>query len=202
MPQPTIEALLILGGLVDQPRPAMPAGDWAAPLPRSQRTDWYADFFQIIADVFHGIEFWQLKVPPELVPALAREFDWNRMGRRFMIDAEEGIISWMSPSSTHEILGKATDLMVRMAGAMMNRHVREKGGLEPDEAFYLGDKAAAWYEADRIGGEDAVHDFEARTPPNLVVEVTHHDVDKPHRYAELGIPEMWRVDGKKGIKHL
>ena len=164
-----------------------------------------------------GSDFWRIKVPPELVPALAREFDWNRLGRRVMIDAREGIISWMSPSSTHEILGKATDLTVRMAGAVMNRHVREMGGtrwkgpddpehggLEPDEAFYLGDKAIAWYEADRKGGEEAVLEFEAQTPPDLVVEVevTHHDVNKSHRYAKLGVREMWRVDGKKGLKHL
>jgi len=164
-----------------------------------------------------GSDFWQLKVPPELVSVLAREFDWNRLGRRVVIDAREGIIAWMNPSSTHEILGKATDLTVRMAGAVMNRQVREmggtrwkgpndpeQGGLEPDEAFYLGDKAAAWYEADRKGGEEAVLEFEARNPPDLVVEVevTHHDIDKPHRYSELGVREMWRVDGQKGIKHL
>ena len=164
-----------------------------------------------------GSDFWQINVPPELIPVLAREFDWNRMGRRVMIDAQEGIIAWMSPSSTHEILGKATDLTVRMAGAVLNKHVREmggtrwkgpndpeKGGLEPDEAFYFGDKAAAWYEADRKGGEEAVHDFEARTPPDLVVEVevTRLDVNKPHRYAVLGVREMWRVDSKRGIKHL
>lgn len=36
----------------------------------------------------------------------------------------------------------------------------------------------------------------------IEVEVTHLDVDKPHRYAELGVSEMWQVVGQKGIKHL
>ena len=68
----------------------------------------------------------------------------------------------------------------------------------------MGNKATAWYEADSKGGEEAVLEFEALAPPDLVVEVevTHHDVNKPRRYAELGVREMWRVDGEKGVKHL
>ena len=31
------------------------------------------------------------------------------------------------------------------------------------------------------------------------MEATHFDKDKPQRYAELGVCEMWR-DGKKGSK--
>ncbi len=41
--------------------------------------------------------------------------------------------------------------------------------------------------------------FEANTPPDLVVEVevTRFDEDKPRRYAELGVPEIWRVYGER-----
>jgi len=164
-----------------------------------------------------GSDFWKLEVPPELVPALAREFDWNRMGRRVMIDAKEGIISWMSPSSLHEIFGFSSDEIVKEAGLVLQKRVRgmrgtrwkkpddpANVGLEADAAFYVGDNAVAWYAIDQEDSEEDVQTFEARTPPDLVVEVevTHFDSKKPQRYSELGVREMWRVDARKGRKQI
>lgn len=164
-----------------------------------------------------GSDFWQLKVPPDLVPAMAREFDWNRLGRRVMIDASEGIISWMNPSSSHEIFGTSTDLTVMMAGSVLRKQVRPmrgtrwKGpdepqnvGLEADAAFYVGENADRWYATDHEGGEEAVLAFEALTPPDLVVEVevTHFDRKKPQSYAKLGVREMWRVNARRGSKRV
>ena len=160
-----------------------------------------------------GSDFWQLKVPPELVPALAREFDWNRLGRRVMIDATEGIIAWMSPSGTHEGLIESSDLTVKVAGTVLKTEVKAvRGirwkrpedppnvGLEADASYYVGDNAERWLVVYRSGGEKAVLDFEAATPPDLVieVEVANPDEDKPARYAELGVREMWRIYGKMG----
>ncbi len=158
-----------------------------------------------------GSDFWRIRVSPDLVPRMAREIDWSRFGRRVMIDALEGIIVFMSPSSTHEELGDASDMTVRIAGPAMSIMVKGKRGtrwkvpgdpknirLEPDAAFYVGKKAMDWY-AIRKEGRPAVLDYEARTPPDLVieVEVTHLDKDKPQRYAKLGVREMWRVTGEK-----
>ena len=155
-----------------------------------------------------GSDFWQIKVPPELVPAMAREIDWNRLGRRVMIDVGEGIIAWMNPSGPHEDLGHASDKVVEVAGDVLSilvkakRGTRWKGpedpkntGLEADAAFYIGDKAEKWFAARRKGLK-AVEDFEAITPPDLVIEVeiTHLDVNKPRSYAKLGIQEMWRIE--------
>lgn len=171
-------------------------------------------------DEFHvtgplGSDFWKLEIPPELVPALAREFDWNRLGRRVMIDAREGIISWMNPSSTHEIFDTSTDITVLVASSVLQKQVRpmrgtrwkgpddpENVGLEADAAFYVGKNADDWY-AIREKGRQAVLDFGAKTPPDLVVEVevTHFDSKKPQRYSELGIPEMWRVSGTQKSNH-
>ncbi|MDE0114718.1 MAG: hypothetical protein OXI87_06175 [Albidovulum sp.] len=53
-----------------------------------------------------GSEFWRIEVSPEIVPALAEKADWNRMGRRVMIDAAKGIISWMSPPNAGSRLWK------------------------------------------------------------------------------------------------
>jgi len=160
-----------------------------------------------------GSDFWKLEVPPELAPALAREFDWNRMGRRVMIDAREGIIAWMSPSGTHEGLIESSDLTVKVAGSVLNTEVKAvRGirwkrpedppnvGLEADASFYIGINAERWLAVYRKGGEKAVLDFEAETPPDLVieVEVANSDGDKPTRYARPGIREMWRIYGKMG----
>ncbi|MXZ50648.1 MAG: Uma2 family endonuclease [Rhodobacteraceae bacterium] len=163
-----------------------------------------------------GSDFWRIRVPPDLVPKMALEIDWNRMGRRVMIDAKEGIIAWMSPSSLHADLSSASDKIVQLAGATLKTIVKDKRdnrwgspgdpknvGLEADAAFYVGDNAVGWYTARRKGQEEK-EAYEARTPPDLVVEVevTHFDEDKPQRYAELGVREMWRVDGKKGSGQL
>ncbi len=155
-----------------------------------------------------GSEFWRIEVPPEIVPSLAAEFDWNRMGRRVMIDAAKGIISWMSPSSAHETLADAADKTVERAArrsggrARAMRGTRWKGpedprntGLEADASFYIGANAERWYAALDEGGAAAAEAFEAATPPDLAVEVevTRFDGDKPGRYAALGVREMWRA---------
>ncbi len=164
-----------------------------------------------------GSDFWRIRVSPELVPALAREFDWNRMGRRVMIDAREGIISWMSPSGTHEGLIESSDLTVKVACQVLHKRVRgmrgtrwkrpddpPNVGLEADASFYIGANAMAWYAVDRKGSEEEILAFEARTPPDLVIEVeaSHFDRKKPRRYAELGVREMWQVDARKGRKQI
>ena len=160
-----------------------------------------------------GSEFWRIEVPPEIVPALAEEFDWNRMGRRVMIDAARGIISWMSPSSAHEIVAedasKTVELAARLLGvrarAMRGTRWKRPGdprntGLEADASFYVGPNADRWYAKRRRGGVAATEAFEAATPPDLVVEVEvpRFDGDKPDRYAALGVREMWRVASRDG----
>ncbi len=164
-----------------------------------------------------GSEFWQIRVPPELVPALAREFDWNRLGRRVLVDARAGIIAWMSPASTHEVLAEETDAIVLAAGQIIKggvwgmRGTRWKRpedprntGLEADASYYIGAKAEQWFTlTEKIHNGElapaARADFAAITPPDLVVEVeiTNLDKDKPARYARLGVQELWQVNRKQ-----
>ncbi|MCY4303127.1 MAG: Uma2 family endonuclease [Aestuariivita sp.] len=164
-----------------------------------------------------GSDFWYIKVPPALVPKMARELDWNKIGRRVMIDALEGIILLMSPSSSHEVYAESSGTIVKKAGSVLQKQVRgmlgtrwkkpedpENVGLEADASFYIGENAHAWYNAAKTNGEKAVLAFVIQTPPDLVieVEVTHFDQDKPTRYARLGVPEMWRVNARKGIENV
>ncbi len=156
---------------------------------------------------FHRID----SIPLDMMDRLAR-MDWNLVGRRVMIDAAQGIICWMSPSSVHEGIARAADRVVEIAGSLSGQLVVIRGstrwkrpgdpegtGLEADASFYLGGNAEAWYAAKKAG-KQAVLDFESATPPDLVVEVevTHLDQGKPARYAALGVREMWQATEREG----
>lgn len=60
---------------------------------------------------------------------------------------------------------------------------------EPDNAYYIQNRPL-------VTGRDV--DLAKDPPPDLVVEIdiTHTDIDKLTLYAEMGIPEFWRYDGK------
>ena len=112
-----------------------------------------------------GSEFWQIRVPPETIPAMAREFDWNRLGKRVMIDPITGIIAWMSPASAHEGLARDSDKIVEGMAAQAKKRVKVLGGtrwklpqdprntgLEADASYYIGEQAEQWYATYQTGG--------------------------------------------------
>ena len=141
-----------------------------------------ADDHHVIGSL--GSDFWKLKVPPELIPSLAMKFDWNRLGRRVMINAGEEIISWMNPSSSHVEQASASEKVVPLAAAILKLHVQdmrdlrwkgpeghERVWLEADAAFYVRKNAENWFAIFRKGVQEVVETFEAKTPPDLVIEV-------------------------------
>jgi len=159
-----------------------------------------------------GSEFWQIKVPPEAIPLLASKINWNQLGRKVMIDPFKGIISWMNPSGPHADMADASDKIVEQAGELIKVRVKNRRdyrwkrlkdppntGVEADASFYIGEKAEQWIAAYQVGGREIVSEFEKKTPPDLIVEVevTNLDKDKPVRYAELGVREMWQVEERK-----
>ena len=142
--------------------------------------------------------------------------DWNRSFSRVCLDPSRGLVTLMTPSRLHEdltdIFGHLIDAAASMvAGAAKSlRHTRLRGrddppgtGMEPDCAFYLGDRARA-YRAALAEGEAAADAFFERTPPDLVVEaeITNADEGKIARYAEMGVRELWRLHGRKGTREL
>ena len=137
--------------------------------------------------------------------------DWSRWFRRVCLDPVRGIITLMSPSHPHEDLTSTFDDIVDVAGSTLTgaakklRSLRLRGqddppgtGMEPDCAFYVGERAKAYY-ATRGEGEAAVNAFVARVAPDLVVEVeiTHADTGKAERYAEMGVRELWHLHGTR-----
>ena len=142
--------------------------------------------------------------------------DWNRHFRRVCLDPVRGIITLMAPSHPHEDLSEILGDVVSAAGSTITgviksiRSTRLRGrgeppgtGMEPDCAFYVGERARGYFAA-RAEGDEALEAYVERTAPDLVVEVeiTHADAGKAERYGEMGVRELWRLHGRKGTRDL
>ena len=142
--------------------------------------------------------------------------DWSRHFRRVSLDPVRGLITLMSPSRLHDDLATILDHLVDIAGSALTggskglRTTRLRGrdeppgtGMEPDCAFYVGERARG-YRAALAEGENAADAFLECTAPDLVVEVeiTSADEGKIERYGELGVRELWRLHGRKGTREL
>ena len=69
------------------------------------------------------------------------------------------------------------------------------GGGEPDESFYIGDKAERYLSLEqRLGATGADEAFES-VPADLAVEVEHTRYDREKRsiYQEAGVAELWEM---------
>ena len=156
-----------------------------------------------------------LRADPDTVTALAA-IDWNRHFRQVCLDPVRGIITLMATSHLHEDLAELVDRIVDAAGSAVAdavkgiRSTRLRGpgepsgtGMEPDCAFYVGERARGYYAA-RHEGDAAVVAFVERVAPDLVVEaeITNVDEGKIERYGDLGVRELWRLHGRKGTDEL
>ena len=162
-----------------------------------------------------GSTFHVLRADPETVTALAA-VDWNRHFRRVCLDPARGLITLMSPSFSHEGLIGLLDDIVEIAGeklagtvsVLRSTRLRRWGdppgtGMEPDCAFYVGERARDFRAAIAKGEMEADALIE-RIAPDLVaeVEITNVDESKIERYAELGVRELWRLHGRMGTREL
>ena len=156
-----------------------------------------------------------LHAGPDTIAALAA-VDWSRHFRRVCLDPVRGLVTLMSPSRLHDDLaGIFVDIVDIAAGALgrpskglLTTRLRGRGeppgtGMEPDCAFYVGDRARD-YRAALVEGEAAADAFLERTAPDLVVEVeiTHADVGKIERYRDIGVRELWRILARRGSREI
>jgi len=118
---------------------------------------------------------------------------------RFFYDRR--VMEVVSPPMGHEALSRAVALVVAVfaeevgvdvyaAGSTTFKREDLERGFEPDECFYVQNEG-------RMRGKAGV-DLSTDPPPDLVVEVdiTSPSLDKLPIYAQLGVPEIWRHDGK------
>jgi Uma2 family endonuclease len=121
--------------------------------------------------------------------------------RPFRLTYDHGALEIMTPSRRHEklrrLIGRMIDQMTLELGIAIDgggsttyRKQLEERGLEPDECYYVAN-------AERMRDREEV-DLEQDPPPDLAVEVeiTRSALDRMAIYASLGVPEVWRYDGK------
>ena len=152
-----------------------------------------------------------LHADPQTVVELAA-IDWNRAFPLVYLDPIRGLITLMAPSRLHDELTRALDHIVDIAASaltgavkgLLNARLREPGfppgtGMEPDCAFYVGQKARA-YRGALAAGKEAADAFFDENAPDLVVEVeiTNADESKIERYADLGVRELWLLQDPPG----
>lgn len=112
----------------------------------------------------------------------------------------KGILEIMAPLEDHErssgligqfieILTEELNLNLKTMESTTLRRPGLKAGAEPDQGYYIENEPL-------VRGK--IVDLAQDPPPDLVVEVdiTHSDIDKNALYAELGVPEFWRYNGK------
>jgi Uma2 family endonuclease len=113
----------------------------------------------------------------------------------------DGMLELMSSLSRHEgsnrfieslitAIAEELGMNLRKLGSLtMKRPDRQAGG-EPDSCYYIQNEPL-------IRGREEI-DLTIDPPPDLVLEV---DITSPSKrrlpiYASLGVPELWRFDGK------
>ncbi len=89
-----------------------------------------------------------------------------------------------------ETLTEELDLEIASFGSMTCRRADLSRGLEPDECFWISHEP-------EVRGRLEI-DLTADPPPDLVleIEISRSVLDRMEAYARLGVPEVWRYDGR------
>jgi Uma2 family endonuclease len=120
--------------------------------------------------------------------------------RAVRLTYDDGVLEFTMPLEKHEssnelirifiwTLVELMGLSLRCMGSTTMNYPGQKKGCEPDCAYYIQNVAS-------VKGREV--DFSQDSPPDLVVEIdiTHTDIRKNKFYADLGISEFWRFNGK------
>jgi Uma2 family endonuclease len=120
---------------------------------------------------------------------------------------DEGKLEIMTLSPQHEIFKKLIgrlieqltldlDIPIKSIGSTTIARKELKRGLEPDDCYYIGREPLVRHKVE--------FNFKKDPPPDLAVEVdvSRSSVSRQRVYAALGVPEMWRFDGKLHVLHL
>lgn len=122
--------------------------------------------------------------------------------RHIFVTYDQGRLELMAPSWRHDkrsrliarlidILAEETSIPIEGGGSATIRRKSLQRGLEADQWFYVANAAA-------VRGK-TVLDPESDPPPDLAVEVeiSRRLLDREGIYAAMGVPEIWRDDGKR-----
>ncbi|PZO37228.1 MAG: Uma2 family endonuclease [Shackletoniella antarctica] len=141
---------------------------------------------------------WQAyqEISQALPPSRAARFTYDRSTLEITMPLEDHEFAVRLIELFIRILVVEQGLKIKTLGSTtLNREDLDRGA-EPDNAYYIQNQSL-------VAGKTI--DLKTDPPPDLVVEVdiTHTDIDKLSLYANLGVPEFWRYNGKSwGIYHL
>jgi Uma2 family endonuclease len=119
---------------------------------------------------------------------------------RFTYD--QGKLEIVSPLTTHEednrtlamaveVIAETWSVNLRNIGSMTFKREDLLRGFEPDTGFYI-------QREEQVRNRKQIH-LAVDPPPDLVIEieVTNAAIPKLPLYAEVGIPEVWRISGDR-----
>ena len=114
---------------------------------------------------------------------------------------DRGNLEIMTPSAPHEKSGELLGNFVEVVTDELNVDICSLGsltckrqdlaqGLEPDKCYYIQNEDIVW-------NKEQI-DLNQDPPPDLAIEIdiTSSSIDRLELYASLGVPEVWRYDGK------
>lgn len=124
----------------------------------------------------------------EQEPALRLTYDRGTLEIRMPLDPHETykkLIGRLIEAATEEL-----DLEIRSLGSRTCDREDLARGLEPDQCYYIQNEAV-------VRNVEQI-DLAQLPPPNLAVEVdiTSSSLDRFSIYTDLGVPEIWRYDGR------
>ncbi|MCU0546507.1 MAG: Uma2 family endonuclease [Oscillatoriaceae cyanobacterium Prado104] len=121
--------------------------------------------------------------------------------RGYRIAYDEGMLEIMAPIYQHEhykiqsarfivILAEELDIEIKSAGSTTLKRKIVKKGIEPDNCYYIQNEPA-------VRGAQEL-DLETAPPPDLAIEIdiTSSSLNKFAIYSALGVPELWRYNGR------
>jgi Uma2 family endonuclease len=130
--------------------------------------------------------------------ALLKETGEDR-GSRFAYDC--GTLEIMTPLYEHEnpkiqfdrfilVLAEELEIEIKSAGSTTLKRRIANRGIEPDNCYYIQNEPA-------VRGRQEL-DLETDPPPDLAIEIeiSRSSVDKFGIYSALGVPEVWRYNGR------
>ncbi len=122
--------------------------------------------------------------------------------RHIFVTYDQGTLELMSPSFKHDKRGRLLGLLINVvaeelgipmqgAGSTTFRRKELERGLEPDQCFYVQN-------VKRIIGKGKIN-LKIDPPPDLAIEVeiSRRMVKRLPIYEALGVPEIWRDDGRR-----
>lgn len=159
------------------------------------------------------LELNQLIVPPGH-QLLLRDVSWQMFekildelgeARAARISYSKGMLEIMTPLPEHEddkvmigdlvkVLLEELDLEFRSLGSTTFKNKEMLQAVEADDCFYIQNEAA-------IRGKKRI-DLTIDPPPDLAIEIDITSRTQFNNYEALGVPELWRYNGRKLLSYV